>query len=108
MGRRRLAPALAFAVLLGGRIAAAAESSPESLPEGEGREQTFYACTACHGFALVAQQGMTRERWDETLTLMVVRNNMPPLDEEERARVLDYLAKAFPPRRRGRPSPFLR
>jgi len=102
----RLAAALALAVTTG--AAAGALDAPEALPEGEGREETFYACTACHGFGLVAQQGMTRALWDETLTLMVERNNMQPLEEKERVLVLDYLTQAFPPRRRGRPSPFLK
>ena len=31
----------------------------EDLPEGPGREETFYACTACHNFKLVAAQGLT-------------------------------------------------
>ena len=101
---RRLA--LALAILLDG-AAVAAEDTPDALPAGEGREETFYACTACHGFGFVAQQGMTRDRWEETVALMVERNAMPPLDGKEQALVLDYLAKAFPPRRRGRPSPFL-
>lgn len=106
MQLHRLAAALAFAISSG--AAAGAQDAPEALPEGEGREETFYACTACHGFGLVAQQGMTRELWDDTLTLMVERNNMQPLDGKERALVLDYLTHAFPQRRRGRPSPFLK
>ena len=36
------------------------DESPEEFPAGTGRDETFYACTACHGFRLVAQQGMTR------------------------------------------------
>ena len=27
--------------------------------------ETFAACAACHSERLVAQQGMTREQWDE-------------------------------------------
>src|SRR5918999_3545332 len=40
------------------------EESPEEFPAGPGRDETFYACTACHGFRLVAQQGMTRAQWE--------------------------------------------
>ena len=36
------------------------EESPEEFAAGAGRDETFYACTACHGFRLVAQQGLTR------------------------------------------------
>jgi hypothetical protein len=41
------------------------DESPEDLPAGNGREETFYACTACHGFKIVAQQGLTRGGWDD-------------------------------------------
>ena len=46
------------------------DESPEEFAAGPGRDETFYACTACHNFKLVAQQGLSRERWDETLTFM--------------------------------------
>ena len=74
------------------------DESPEEFAAGPGRDETFYACTACHNFKLVAQQGMSRERWDETLTFMTVRHNMPPLEGAERKLVLDYLEKSYPPR----------
>ena len=37
----------------------------EDLPEGPGRDETFGLCTACHGYRLVSNQGMTRDKWDE-------------------------------------------
>ncbi len=39
----------------------------------------------------VAQQGMSRRQWDETLTLMNEKHNMPKLDGKERETVLNYL-----------------
>jgi hypothetical protein len=36
------------------------EESPEQFPAGPGREETFYACIACHNFKLIAAQGMSR------------------------------------------------
>jgi hypothetical protein len=36
------------------------DETPEQFPAGPGREDTFYACTACHGFKIVAQQGTAR------------------------------------------------
>jgi hypothetical protein len=79
------------------------DESPEDFPPGPGREETFYACVACHNFKLVAAQGLSRTRWDESLTFMTQRHNMPPLEGEERRIVLDYLEKTFPPRAPGRP-----
>ncbi len=107
----RLAGILLAALLLGGAGEAPAEpaiETPEVLPEGVGREEAFYACTACHGSRIVSQQGMSRERWEATLDWMVERHKMTPPDTAERAVILDYLAAAFPPRqRRGYSNPFL-
>jgi hypothetical protein len=75
--------------------------SPENYPEGAHREETFYTCTACHGFKIVAAQGMSRERWDETVTWMTERHKMPKLEGAERDKVLDYLASTFPERPRA-------
>ena len=74
------------------------DESPEEFAEAEGRDQTFYTCTACHGFKLVAAQGMTRAQWDDSISLMIRRHNMPPLDDKDRAAVLNYLEAAYPPR----------
>ena len=87
-----------------------AEEKPEDFPAGAGRDETFYACTACHNFKLVAAQGLARAGWEDSLNLMVRRHNMPPLDEKDRAIVLGYLETAFPPRApaggRGWQNPF--
>jgi hypothetical protein len=83
------------------------EEQPEDFPEGPGRDEAFYACIACHNFKLVAAQGMSRARWDETINFMIERHNMPPVDSADRERILDYLSKAFPERaRRGWQNPF--
>ena len=64
----------------------------EDLPEGPGREETFGLCTACHGYRLVSNQGMTRDKWDETMTWMTERHGMPDLQGADRDLILDYLA----------------
>ena len=74
------------------------DESPEEFAAGAGRNETFYACTACHGFKLVAQQGMTRAQWDDSINLMIRRHNMPPPDDKDRAVLLNYLEAAYPPR----------
>jgi mono/diheme cytochrome c family protein len=104
--------AAALTAILFGQFAAAQstapaftprDESPEDFPPGPGREEAFYACVACHNFKLVAAQGMSRARWDESLTFMTQRHNMPVLEGEERRVVLDYLEKTYPPRAPGRP-----
>lgn len=83
------------------------DETPEVLPAGKGRDETFYGCTACHGTALVTAQGMTRAQWDSTIDWMIERHGMPEPEAADRDLILDYLAQHFPPRQRGRPNPFL-
>lgn len=84
------------------------QEEPEQYPDGPNREDTFYFCTACHSFKIVAAQGMSRERWDETLAFMVTRHKMPDVQGQDREKMLDYLTTAFPERRApgGWRSPF--
>jgi mono/diheme cytochrome c family protein len=86
------------------------DESPEEFPAGPGREETFYACTACHGFKLIAAQGMNRRQWDETLTFMTSRHGMPNLEGKDRELVLNYLETTYPPRAPtgGWQNPFLK
>jgi mono/diheme cytochrome c family protein len=109
---------IACAVIAGLLLAAPAvaqsytprDENPEDFVAGAGRDETFYACTACHNFKLVAAQGLSRAGWEDSINLMVRRHNMPPLDDKDRATVLNYLAAAYPPRtpaaNRGWQNPF--
>ncbi|MGI9499134.1 MAG: hypothetical protein ACR2P3_03790 [Geminicoccaceae bacterium] len=72
-------------------VAADDEALLASLPEGPGKEETFYLCHPCHSFRLVAQQRLSRKHWDETLDWMVEEQGMPEMEDEERELVLDYL-----------------
>ena len=65
------------------------------LPEGPGREEVFYACQACHSLAIVKQQGLNRDSWDESLVDMVEEREMDPLDPEDRNLILDYLTTHY-------------
>ena len=83
------------------------DEKPADYPEAAGRDDTFYACTPCHGFKLVAQQGQTRRQWDDTLDWMTQKHNMPRPRDNDRKIILDYLEAAFPPRApRGWQNPF--
>jgi cytochrome c len=44
---------------------------------------------------LVAQQGMTRERWDNVLEWMVEEQGMSEIEEPDRTIILDYLAENY-------------
>jgi hypothetical protein len=74
------------------------EETSEEYPAGPGRDDAFYACTACHAFRLVAQQGMNRRQWEESIDLMTTRHGMPKLEGDDRKIVLDYLEQTYPQR----------
>jgi hypothetical protein len=86
------------------------DEKPEDYPAGPGRDDTFYACTPCHGFKIVAQQGQSRRQWDDTLDWMTQKHAMPRPKDADRKLLLDYLEAAFPPRAapRGWQNPFQR
>jgi hypothetical protein len=82
------------------------QEAPEEFPAGAGREETFYACTACHNFKLVAAQGMTRSQWNDSLTWMTERHKMPDIQGADRDLILDYLARTYPVRAPSRAGGF--
>jgi mono/diheme cytochrome c family protein len=86
------------------------DESPEEFPAGPGRDETFYSCTACHGFKLVAAQGMNRRQWEDTLAVMTAKHGMPNLEGRDRELVLNYLETTYPPRAPmgGWQNPFLK
>lgn len=103
-GRAAIAVRLVFAAVLIAAIPMEAraqaftpkEEAPEQFPDFPNREETFYMCSACHAFKLVASQGMSRGRWDGIIDLMSDRHGMAKMDAKEREPLLDYLEKAFP------------
>lgn len=67
------------------------------LPADGGTEDLVMAyCAACHSLRIVMQQRASADRWDELLTWMVEKQNMPELDPADRAQILDYLSTYFP------------
>ena len=105
-----LAAAMCFTAPAGARAAdAAALSEPageedeyDGLPPGEGRDEVFGLCGACHSMKLVTQQGLSRATWEEVLELMVEEQEMAELEPEDEVLVLDYLAKFYGPDRLAR------
>ena len=74
------------------------------MPADEGRLEVFGFCGACHSIDLVLQQGLTRAVWEEVLVEMVRDQEMAPLRDDDRRKVLDYLEKYYGPDRRARNS----
>ena len=81
------------------RIAATEPQDPfgDSWPEGEGRAITGQRCNVCHSLAIVKQQRLDRDGWDEVLEWMVEEQGMPELNEQEYKAVMDYLLAHFSP-----------
>lgn len=75
------------------------ESDYGVLHDATGVEETFAYCAGCHSERLVAQQGLTREDWDDLLVWMVEEQGMAAIDAPDRAVVLDYLSTHYGPDR---------
>ncbi len=73
------------------------DESPEIFPDFPNREEVFNRCTACHSTAIIRRTRLDRVRWDDLMDWMTEKHGMPTLEGEERIRVVDYLASAFPP-----------
>ena len=71
------------------------EDEYEGLPPGEGRDEVFGYCSACHSMRLVTQQALTRADWGEVLVYMVEEHEMAELEPEDEKLVLDYLARFY-------------
>ena len=72
------------------------------MPDDEGRLEVFGFCGTCHSIDLVLQQGLTRAVWDDVLVEMVRDQEMAPLRDDDRRKVLDYLEKYYGPDRRAK------
>ena len=95
------ASVIAYLEAVGGATAAnapAADFGPD-WPAGPGQAETGQQCNACHSLAIVKQQKLTRERWDQLLHWMVSEQGMPEPEPERRAVILEYLVTHF-----GRPT----
>ena len=80
---------------------------PRTIRPPPGATRRFMPARPCHGFKIVAQQGQTRQQWNDTLDWMTQRHAMPPPSDGDRKILLDYLAAAFPARAsRGWQNPF--
>lgn len=79
------------------RATAVVEGNEEfgGLPDGEGAEETYYQCVACHSTEIIKQQRVTDHRWDELWTWMVEEQGMAEPDEETKEIILSYLKENF-------------
>lgn len=73
------------------------EEEPEFgvLTVADGVETTYYTCTACHSERIIAQQGLTYDRWDELIDWMVEEQGLGEPDKEDREEILVYLSTNY-------------
>ncbi len=83
---------LVFSLNSGSSLIWAEEDPYQGLPKGEGRELVFETCTACHKAALVLQNHMDRQHWDETITWMQEKQGLWELSPRDRETILNYLS----------------
>lgn len=67
----------------------------DGLPAGDGREEVFYTCQACHSLAIVKQQGLTKQSWHETLVWMIEEQGMGDPGSDDLDKMASYLAQHY-------------
>lgn len=67
----------------------------QGLPKGKGREAVFYNCVACHSMAIIQQQRLNRQVWNDVLRWMIDEVGMPKPSEKDYRLILDYLVEHF-------------
>jgi virginiamycin B lyase len=79
---------------------AAGQSPPPVLPEGQGKELVEAVCTACHTLERVVAKRATKAEWQDKVLEMLQED--PDITQQERDQIVEYLAKAFPPKVAGK------
>jgi cytochrome c5 len=74
----------------------AGQSQSPALPEGPGKELVEAVCTACHTLERVVAKRATKAEWQEKVLEMLQED--PDVTQMERDQIVEYLAKAFPPK----------
>ena len=96
MGLKSIALIFLTAVLTGALAATAWGQSPPALPEAPGKELVEAVCTPCHTLARVVAKRATKAEWQDKVLEMLQEE--PDITQQERERIVEYLAKAFPPK----------
>lgn len=85
---------ITFLILTGWLVVIRFDNSSE-LKEGEGKEEVLKHCSTCHSVATIIKTKRSREEWKRVIIWMQKMQGMPPLSEETRKVILDYLEKNY-------------
>ena len=88
----RMCGAALAALLVSTPVLAEEEHEFAPLPPGEGAEEVYYNCSACHSLRTVTNGAFSRRVWDEILDWMVEDQGMWELEPEVREKILEYLS----------------
>ena len=87
-------------LLVGLAVIVAGQAPPASLPEGPGKELVEVVCTECHTLERVVAKRATKAEWQDKVLEMLQED--PDVTQQERDKIVEYLAKNFPPKVAGK------
>ena len=87
---------IAFVFFLSASISSALAQAADPFPPGDGHDVVVQACTQCHAPDVITSSGKSREEWSATVSTMV--GNGATVSDADFGKVVDYLAKSFPPK----------
>jgi cytochrome c5 len=95
VGLKSVIPLLVgLAVIVAGR--SSGQAPAPALPEGPGKELVEAVCTVCHTLERVVAKRATKAEWQDKVLEMLQED--PDITQQERDQIVEYLAKAFPPK----------
>jgi competence protein ComEA len=77
-------------------VAAGGQSPPAAAPEGPGKDLVEVVCTVCHTLERVVAKHGTKAEWQDKVLEMLQED--PDITQPERDRIVEYLARSFPPK----------
>lgn len=85
-----------FSLLCAAACVSTSAFAQSPFPPGDGHDLVAQHCVQCHAADVITSSGKTREDWMATVSTMIGMG--APVPESETNKVVDYLAKNFPPR----------
>lgn len=94
------AVAAATAASVATAASAAGEYDPASgLFIAPGYQAVAVNCLACHSARIIIQQGLSRDKWEDTIEWMQEEQGLWPIPAPTLGEILDYLAAHYGPSR---------